>query len=87
MVSFRPSIQHPNDTLNRNRPPSPSHPPPDHEEDHSSSSEEDEEGNHDVDIETKVPQYNPSEDNGITSRSSMNFRVSLALLFRFKFHK
>ena len=73
-------IHHANDSLNKNRPPSPSHPPPDHDlDDHSDSSEEEDEGNHDVDLETKVPQYNPPEESGITSRSSMNFRVSYVL--------
>ena len=73
MLVFSPPIQHANDHLNR--PPSPHQPPPDHDNEQSSSDESDE-GNHDVDLETKVPQYDTPPAEGITSQSSMKFRVS-----------
>ena len=79
-------IQHSNDVLNLNRPPSPQHPPPDDDHDRDNDSSTDEDGQ-DVDLTSRVVEparyEEPPIETEITSRSSMNFRVSFAVVCAF----
>ncbi|XP_078490259.1 uncharacterized protein LOC100176696 isoform X1 [Ciona intestinalis] len=73
----RPLIEHANESLNQNRPPSPNQPPPEDVPDSGSSDSDSSEGNHDVDFDVD-PSTNlvdrPGEPAGITSRASVNFQ-------------
>nr|CAB3265324.1 nectin-1 [Phallusia mammillata] len=79
----RPTIEHANESLNRNRPPSPSGPPPEDKMDRSDTSSESDsdEGNHDVDVEVNPAtnlvdpdRQDNAEIGGIVSRASVNFQ-------------
>ncbi|XP_076799937.1 uncharacterized protein LOC143445028 isoform X2 [Clavelina lepadiformis] len=84
----RPVIQHANNSLNKNRPPSPTGPPPNEkmdQDDEADSTDSDDE-QHDVDIEVEVDpattlvdpatSYSDQPTAGITSRTSVNFRAN-----------
>ncbi|XP_039247759.2 uncharacterized protein LOC120325713 isoform X2 [Styela clava] len=76
--SGRPIIQHANESLNKNAPPSPSHPPPQEEDDASDNSQSDVEEfteGHDVDLNSPLTGVDDEDVGGaIVSKNSVNFQ-------------